>query len=249
MSDAPLLLGSAAAFAVLLGAALQRLSGSGVGLVVSAVLTVLLGPVSGVLLTNAAAVVSAAVILVAVRRRIEWRRAGILLAAAVPGALLGAWLVRALPAGPLSVLVGTTVLAGLGAVLLAERLPEAPGRPVLALAGAAGGLGNAVAGVAAPALVIAARLLRWPHAGFAATMQPVFLGMGLLSIGGKLLLGTGIAPPPWWMLPITAAAALAGLALGARLEGRLSMRTARGAALVLAALGAVLAILRGAAAW
>lgn len=53
--------------AVLLGCLMQRTSGMGVGLIVSPVLVLLLGPVAGVLLANVTAVVSAALMTIAVR--------------------------------------------------------------------------------------------------------------------------------------------------------------------------------------
>ena len=69
----PLLLLVAAA-SVILGTVLQRVSGMGVGLVVSPTLALLLGPVAGVLLTNITTTVSAALIAITLWRDIDWRR-------------------------------------------------------------------------------------------------------------------------------------------------------------------------------
>ena len=70
---APLLL-LVAASAVILGTVLQRVSGMGVGLVVSPTLALLLGPVTGVLLTNITTVVSAVLIGITLRHDIDWQR-------------------------------------------------------------------------------------------------------------------------------------------------------------------------------
>ena len=77
----------------------EWLSGTGVGLVVTPVLSLLLGPVAGVLLTNAVTTVSGFTIMLSVRKRVDWRRAGIVVASALPGAVLGALLVLWLFAG------------------------------------------------------------------------------------------------------------------------------------------------------
>ncbi|WP_394277745.1 hypothetical protein [Luteococcus sp.] len=67
-----------AACAILVGTVLQRLSGTGVGLVCAPVLALLLGSAQGVLVTNATTTVSGFLIMLAVRRDVDWRRAGVL---------------------------------------------------------------------------------------------------------------------------------------------------------------------------
>ena len=80
----------AALAAVLVGTILQRVSGTGVGLVVAPVLSLLMGPGAGVLATNAATTCSGFLITLSVRRLVEWRHAAVLVAAAVPGIVAGA---------------------------------------------------------------------------------------------------------------------------------------------------------------
>ena len=68
----------AALAAVLVGTILQRVSGTGVGLVVAPVLSLLMGPGAGVLATNAATTCSGFLITLSVRRLVEWRHAAVL---------------------------------------------------------------------------------------------------------------------------------------------------------------------------
>lgn len=111
-----------AALAVLVGTVLQRVSGTGVGLVLAPALTLLFGPLQGVMLTNLTTPISAFLIMLSVRRLVEWRHAGAIIATALPGVALGAWLSTVLSYGVLSVVVGVVVLLGLGVAAFAERL-------------------------------------------------------------------------------------------------------------------------------
>lgn len=83
--------------AVMTGAALQRLSGTGLALVTAPILSVLLGPVSGVLTVNLCSVISAAMLLPVVRAEIAWSKYRLLAPAALVGAVPGAWLAVSLP--------------------------------------------------------------------------------------------------------------------------------------------------------
>lgn len=236
-----------AAASILVGSALQRLSGTGVGLVVTPVLSLLLGPVTGVLMTNATTTVSGFTIMLSVRDRVQWRRAGIVIASALPGAVLGALLVLALPAAWLQIGIGALVLIALGLTVATPRLPEVTSPAALPVAGVVGGLLNTTAGVAAPAMVIVSRLIRWEQRAFAASLQPIFMSMGLMSVVAKLALGaTGLPSlPPWWIPALVVALVLCGVRIGARLEPRIPPARARTLALVIAGLGGVAAVLKG----
>lgn len=237
------------AVAIVVGATLQRVSGLGMGLVVAPLLTVLLGAASGVLVANATTTVSAAMLTLAVRRSVEWRRAALLGVAAVPGAVLGALLVASASGAVLQIIVGAVVLVGLGTGWLVDRLgrlPHVRSWWVTPAAGLVGGLFNTTAGVAAPAMVVHARLVRWRQKGFAATMQPVFATMGAMSVLAK----TVVAPvdawiPPWWMVGIVLSGVLIGIAVGGFLAARLAAAAARRLAVVLAVIGGLAAVIRG----
>ena len=226
---------------------LQRVSGTGVGLVVAPTLTLLLGPATGVLVTNATTTVSGFLIMLSVWRHVDWRRYALIAPAAAVGAVPAALVVRELPAAWLQVVVGGAVLVALGTMFGLPRLPEWRGRLPTVLAGTLGGFFNTAAGVAAPVMVIHSRLARWDQRSFAATLQPVFMTMGALSVLAKTALGsvgTGRLPP-WWVAPGVVLTVVLGVLIGTAVARRVPLSTARTAALVLAGLGGGLTLARG----
>lgn len=160
---------------------------------------------------------------------------------------LGAWLSTVLSYGVLSVVVGVVVLLGLGVAAFAERLPEVSRRLGVVPAGFLGGFFNAVAGIAAPAMVVYSRMTRWDQARFAATMQPVFLCIGVGSFAGKLLGGASVGTPQELVviLPGLVALVVVGILLGAWLDRRVSKAAASRLAIGLAGVGGVLTVVKG----
>ena len=238
----------AALLAVLVGTVLQRVSGTGVGLVVAPVLSLIMGPGPGVLATNAATTCSGFLITLSVRRLVEWRHAAVLIASAVPGIVAGALVVRWVPSAWLQVAVGAVVLAGLGITRFSPATPSASRRATVVPAGLIGGFFNATAGGAAPAMVIYSRVTRWDQVRFAATMQPVFMAMGALSAGSKFAAGVHFSLPV--PAPVALAAlvltVLAGIAVGTWLSRHMSKATAQGLAMALATVGGGVVLARGA---
>ncbi|WP_026533003.1 TSUP family transporter [Arthrobacter sp. H41] len=236
-----------AGLAIFVGTVLQRISGTGVGLVVSPVLALLLGPSAGVLATNATTTVTGFLILLSVRRRVVWRRALVLIASAAIGVVVGAGLVAIIPAAWLQIIVGSVVLASLALTLGAPRLPHLTGSGVTFTAGALGGLLNATAGVAAPAMVIYAQVTRWEQRTFSASLQPIYMSMGAMSVIAKTAIGgTGFETlPPWWVVPAVVGVVAAGILLGTLLERKVPPAAARTLAIALAGLGGVAAIAKG----
>lgn len=236
--------------AVLVGGAVQRVSGMGMGLILSPVLALLLGPAVGVTVTNMATVMSALLIGWVLRAGVDWRRFGLIASAALFGSIPGGLVVRAVPGSWLSVIIGATILVALGVTLNADRTHRLGNlhHPawIVPFAAAAAFL-NTIAGVAAPILVIYALAARWDQRSFAATLQPTFALFGFLSIVVKI--GVGATPvsdlPDWWILPIMLAAIVAAVALGTFLSRHVSTQTARKIAIAAAGLGAVSALLRG----
>ncbi|GAA1176458.1 sulfite exporter TauE/SafE family protein [Nesterenkonia xinjiangensis] len=237
--------------AVLIGTVLQRVSGSGVGLVVAPVLSILLGPALGVLITNMATMVSGFLIMLAVWSRIDWRRFRTLGPVTVIGAIPGAWLVGQLSAGWLSIILGAIVLSALLITVSLPRLPHWEGRRVDVVSGVLGGFFNTTSGVAAPVMVICARLSRWDQQSFAATMQPLFMTMGAASVVTKLLLGSVDEVGQTGDLHLgllfgaIVAIVLLGILLGGQLAKVVSPAHARTLAMALAGLGALGALIRG----
>lgn len=236
-----------AAVAVLAGGVLQRVSGMGMGLVVSPTLVLLVGPVSGVLLTNVTTTVSAALIGIAVRRDVDWRRYGAIAPLILVGSVLGALLVRAADRAWLEIVIGVVLLLALGAAGLARHLRTGRTRLSGAGAGIVGGFLNTAVGVAAPALLIYAQATGWAQRSFAATLQPIFFTMGAVSIITKVGLGAtdGVGPPSWWLILTVVVTVPIGTLLGARVATRLSAATGRRIAVVIVVLGALGTLVRG----
>jgi hypothetical protein len=156
---------------------------------------------------------------------------------------VGALVTKTLPLAPLQVLVGGLVLVALGASRLAQdRLALHGTRGALA-AGAASGFMNATAGVGGPALAIYAIGSRWDHRHFVASAQLYFALVNVASIAAK-----GLPDLTATQLVITALALAAGLGAGQLLARRLPAERAMTAVMVLAALGASAAMIRGVAA-
>ncbi|MYM19269.1 TSUP family transporter [Brevibacterium sp. 5221] len=234
--------------AVFVGSTLQRLSGTGVGLVVAPTLALAMGPHVGVFVANSTTVISGFLIMLAVIREVDWKRFWILAVCAALGAFPAALLVRDLSSAWLNIVVGAVVLFALALTFGMPRLPRLTSSALTAAAGIVGGFLNTSAGVAAPAMVIYARFARWEQRSFAATLQPTFMTMGILSVAAKLSVGATTIDqlPPWWLLPIIVITVLLGIWLGGRLARRVPAPQARRLAIALAGLGGAVAIVRGA---
>ncbi|MGO1560463.1 hypothetical protein CZ771_06675 [Actinomycetales bacterium JB111] len=236
--------------AVAAGCTLQRVSGMGVGLVVSPVLALLIGPAVGVWLTNVVSIVSALVIWRSMGGQVDRERLKVIIPCAVLGAVPAALVVRFLPSAWLQIVVGGILVLALVASSLAAaagRMPAARGRFAAGVAGVAGGFCNTTAGVAGPSLVVYSRLSRWDHATFTSSLQPTFFVMGALSAGVKL--GGGAVRvdqiPDLWVLAVLAATVVAIVPLASRFARRVPSSSARRLALAVAWAGALAAVVRG----
>lgn len=233
--------------AVLVGATLQRIAGMGLGLVVAPLLSVLLGPVTGVLISNAAGGFSALLVLVVLRGDVDWRRFTRMAPLIVLGSILGALTVRAIGSAWLEILVGATVLLALSWTLLVGARVRPQGVSAALGAGTAAGFMNTTAGVAGPAMTVYAVATDWQQRSFAATLQPVFLLASVSALVSKGALGSvpagGVAP--WWVWAMVAVAVATGVGLGGVGARWVSSGTARRAAVSIAMLGAVLTLARG----
>ncbi|GAA1488918.1 TSUP family transporter [Brachybacterium sacelli] len=233
--------------AVVLGVTLQRTSGMGTGLVLSPTLVLAIGPVAGVLLTNMTTVVSAIFLTVAVRADIDWGRYARVAPAIVLGSVPAALLVHRTASGWLEVIIGATLLLSLAATPLLHRLTEVPPRRAGLVAGLLGGFLNTAVGVAAAAMLAYAQVTRWEQKPFAATLQPIFLAMGVTSVVTKLLVGgAGAAQPPPWPLILAAVGSVPlGVLVGGAVARRVPARAARWAAVVVVVLGSTATLVRG----
>ncbi len=237
------------ALAVLFGAMAQRVSGMGFALVVAPVLVLLIGPFEGVLLVNLCGAVSASIVISRVWRLIDWRQFSMLavpaVVAIVPGALLSV-----LIGGPvLQIVVGGILVVALTASLLMNYFDRRVAQvPAALISGTASGFMSATAGVGGPGMSVYAILTRWEQKSFAATIQPIFVLIGVTSFVMKVLLNdTGLPDYDWWLWVLIIASTVVGLALGEFVSRWVSVRAARITVIVISYLGGVLAIIDGAA--
>ncbi|WP_077489163.1 sulfite exporter TauE/SafE family protein [Sinomonas mesophila] len=233
--------------AVVVGAMAQRVAGLGFGLMVSPVLVVLLGPLDGVMVVNACGAASSALILSRVWRHVDWPRYVGLIVPGLAGIALGALIASRVPAAPLEIGIGLTLVAGLALSQLAARSSRRfEGLGVMAASGFASGLMNAAAAVGGPAVTAYAVLSSWDQRRFSATLQPFFITTGTTSLLAKVIATGGHTPAlePWQWAAVLACM-LAGIAAGELLARRLAGTTVRLAVVVIAYAGAVLAIANG----
>lgn len=229
------------------GAAAQRMAGLGFALLVSPLMTLLLGGHTGVLLVNILGVVSSVLILPRVWRSVDWSLFRWLGAFAIVGSVTGAWLAQLLSADVMAVSVGAIVLLALSLSLVftSERITTEPRWP-RAVTGLLSGLTNALAGVGGPAVSAYAVLTRWPQVSFAATLQPYFIVTGVASVTAKLVLNpSGLPATDWWFWLIMFAAILIGIAAGERLLRLVSPAQVRRFVIILACAGAAASLVRG----
>lgn len=235
------------ALVIFIGSCLQRVSGMGVGLIAGPVLSVAIGPVEGIMVVNALALINAVLTTLSVRRDINWKKYALIASVLVVGAVPGAVLVQAASAAVLQIVVGSLLLVALIVTTFGiNRVPVKAGRTPAMVAGVAGGFMNTVAGLAGPALTVYAQASRWEQVEYRATLQPIFATAAILSIGTKLTLGAGTlsgTDPGIWVAGLIGMAI--GLSSGIYLSGKIGKTMARNLALLLAAAGGVMVLLRG----
>ncbi|WP_276908490.1 sulfite exporter TauE/SafE family protein [Corynebacterium riegelii] len=234
-------------FAIFGGAALQRISGMGLGLIAAPALSVLLGPVAGVLMVNVLATMNAVANTYSMRERVDWKRFAPIAAALVLGAVPGAFLIRAISTDLLLIIVGVLLLIALSTVTLGKRyIPNIEGTVPSVIAGTVGGFMNTLAGVAGPSITVYAHAARWPKEIYAATLQPIFLVGGAVSFAIKEATGAAnlaAVTPETWVVGIIAM--VLGIIVGTRVAPRVPVNLAYRIALSLAIFGGFTALVRG----
>lgn len=232
-----------------IGACFQRIAGMGVGLLAGPVLSLILGPVEGILVVNVLAATNALITSVNMRADIDWRKFFLIAPALIFGAVPGALLIRAVEPDVVLVLVGALLLLALALVTFGKRFVPEPHGPVPAVtSGVIGGFMNTLAGIAGPAITVYAQAARWEQRVYAATLQPIFFVSGIISFTIKEFSGaadlTGVNA---WIWGAGALGMVLGIVTGVKLVPRISRSTAHRIALLLAALGGATALVRGAA--
>lgn len=232
---------------VLVGAVAQRIAGLGFALLIAPFLVLILGPHAGVLLVNLCAVVSSSIIVSRVWRDIDWSMFRWLVIPSLFGSVPGSFLAVAVPSAPLSVIVGSIVLVALTLSLVLQRSDVVVrGNTPKVVAGFTAGITNSMAGVGGPSVSAYALLSRWPQRPFAATLQPFFVCIGSVTLVTKLLLDPTQAPSlAPWMWAAIGLAIVAGIFTGEKLSRFVRDDQARLFVVVIAFVGAGLAVLKG----
>lgn len=232
---------------VALGAGLQRVAGMGLGLIAATILSIVIGPVEGVMIVNVLAIITAFGTAWAVRADIDWRHFALIAPVLVLGSIPAALLITRIDKSGLQVLVGATLLIALTTVMFGQRHIPRVHSPVWAvIAGIIGGFTNTLAAIAGPVITVYAQASRWDHHKFAATLQPLFIVTGAVSVVTKTLFGAGSVAhtaPSVWVAGVIGLTA--GLVVGGKVARRVPRERARQLALSVAFLGAIAALVRG----
>lgn len=232
---------------IVVGVVAQRIAGLGFALLVAPFLVLILGPHTGVLLANICTVVSSTLIVGRVWRDIDWSTYRWLAVPSLFGSVPGSILAVVVPSAPLSVTVGVVVLLALISSLVLQRSDVVVrGNAPKVAAGFLGGLTNAMAGAGGPAISAYAVLSRWPQRSFAATLQPFFVTIGTVTVVVKLLLDPSQAPAlEAWMWIAIVLVIVTGIFLGEKLTRFVRDDQARRFVIVIAFIGAGLAVIKG----
>lgn len=187
------------------GGALQSATGFGFALIASPVLVGAYGGAEGIsALTLISIAVNAQTLATEGRRPAgDWRLAGLLVAWFVPGAVLGALVLRVASQQLVEALVAVSVLSAIAArVLPAGRRLKLPAAPAGMLAGAFG----LSTGVSGPPLVLHLLHAGSPPPRTRDTLAAVFLATAILSLGVLAVVGVLELPGRLWLLFASAAA-------------------------------------------
>ncbi|WP_046441199.1 TSUP family transporter [Corynebacterium kutscheri] len=226
---------------------MQRISGMGLGLIAGSVLSIVLGPVDGVLVINILAMINAVMIAATMYKNIDWHKFLIIAPCALFGSIPGAWVVSAVSVPVLHIVIGSLLLLALSLVTFGARfVPPATGVTPAVAAGTISGFTNTLAGIAGPVITVYAQAARWEHKNFAATLQPIFVVSALCSLIAKFIAGTGdISQINPWIFVASGLGMGIGLLSGGILARKVPLANARALALSIAGIGGVLVLLRG----
>lgn len=192
-------------------------------------------------MTNICGAVASLLNLTQVHSEIDWKRARVFIPAGVIGSVPGAYAVMMMPSAVLATVVSLVVLVGLAVTVFSDRL-SLPDTPTVAVgAGLASGFMNVAAGVAGAGLVVYALATKWKHASFAATAQLIFVVLSVAALAMKWKL-PDLNPVGWLVLAVALGLGLVG---GNWLASRIAPAVAMRLVVVIATLGALMALAQG----
>jgi uncharacterized membrane protein YfcA len=236
-----------ATLSVLTGAALQSATGLGFAMVASPALLAALGPGQAVTTLLVLGILLALLVLLAERRtpRIRRRELRPVIVAAIPGLVLGALILHALPKHSLQIAAGAIVVAS---VALHLRTAQVRGGTAASVGtGALTGVLSTATGISGPFLALwLQRRVESPEE-LRDSLAAAFLALSIL---GALVLAV-VAPGRFsltpWRLAILAACVAAGRVVGRRVFERLPPRAFRAAGLTIIAAAGIASVVAGVA--
>jgi uncharacterized membrane protein YfcA len=231
--------------AVVVGISVQAAIGFGFAFFVAPAAFAAFPPEQAVTLVLLLAIAINCLVLFTERRRvaIAGREVSILLAAAVPGMVLGAWVVTRADRDVLQLLVGVVVLAGAAVQALGPRAGSRP-LPALEVGGglAAGALTTSVS-VNGPAVLLVLTRIGLRGGALRDSLAAALLGLSLLAAPIVLIAsGADRARPDGWVVLACVPALLIGHRIGAAAFRRLDDDAHHRVALAAAALAGLLSI-------
>jgi uncharacterized membrane protein YfcA len=149
--------------------------------------------------------------------------------------------VEQLPTDALSIINGASILLATALLATGARADSLTGKRGAVLAGATSGAFNVATSVGGPPVAMYAVNAGWPAASYRPTIQAYFLGINVVSFAVR-----GVPDlPNIGYLPTFVVAMIAGWLVGTRLARRFDDHVVRNLLLVTAAVGGVVAVVRG----
>jgi uncharacterized membrane protein YfcA len=237
------------ALVAVVGSAAQSATGFGVALPVAPAAFALMSPADAVLTVASASLMHNLLVLVTRHRRLAVRSAdaALLIAAALPGLVLGALLVAHTPKAPMQLAVGLAILLAVGFRLhepgrLAPLAHRFAGLPVGFVAG---GLTTTV-GINGPPLVIWLRARQATLTQLRDTLAVIFLALNLAAIPSLTTHGGAV---PTTLLPALAGGLLVGHVVGLQAHRRLPARALDRVLVAVLSAAAIVSIANGLRTW
>jgi uncharacterized membrane protein YfcA len=227
-----------------LAGAAQRTTGMGFALVAAPLLVLALGPWDGVTVSTVAGSAICATMLWACRGDIQWSRVTRLTIASAVAVLPGTWIALVTPTRWLQLGIGVLLLVGLTVTVVMAPRSEMDGPGLAWSTGFASGLMGALAGVAGPAMTVYGRLSGLGQTQFVATIQPMFLVMGIVSLAVRWAIKGNLWPTAMsgYLLAACVSAVALGVLAGNALSKVLTDKHARIGTLLIAYLGSLAAV-------
>lgn len=231
---------------VVLGTASQRITGMGFAMLMAPFFALAFGPYEGILLMNLGGAVSSSIMLARVWSGVDWRRWFFLASAALPGGLVGWWVIKQAEPSILQIVIGGSLVIGLLVLQLTKPRPGViPEKTGALVAGGIFGFTGVTAGFGAPFVALYALGSGWDLRKLAATLQPLFVGVSAAAFIAKTW--SQHAPPSldWWIYVALIVLIVTGMAVGEILGRRVNVERAPTWVRTLCYLGATAAVLDG----